>query len=113
LHLSWVLSPIHIHKYNMKELRTLFAVSLVVASVGCQSDKLASRAVAPGPVAGPQISYVFDESFQKYFGPRYDYVFDDGFRSYFGSYGVVALAQALREAHPGYQIQVNFADSAK
>jgi|SRR5437867_8236661 len=97
----------------MKKLATLLAIALVAASVGCRSNKLASRAVAPDPVASPQISYVFDEGFQEYFGPKYDYVLDDGFRRYFGSNGAVALAQALREAHPGYQIQVDFADSAK
>jgi hypothetical protein len=113
LHSALGVIAIRKHKHNMKKLATLLAITLVAASVGCRSNKLASRAVAPDPVASPQISYVFDEGFQPYFGPKYDYVLDDGFRPYFGSNGALALAQALREAHPSYQIQVDFADSAK
>ena len=97
----------------MKKLATLLAITLVAASIGCRSNKLTTRAVAPDPAASPQISYAFDERFQEYFGPKYDYVLDDGFRRYFGSNGAFALAKALREAHPGYQVQVDFAEPAK
>ena len=81
----------------MKKLGTLLAISLVAGSLGCRSNKLASRAVAPDPVASPQIFYVFDDGFRRYFGPN----------------EALALAQALREAHPGYQVQVDFAEPAK
>ena len=104
---------VHNHKHNMKRLATLLAITFVAASIGCRSNKLASRAVAPDPVVSPQISYVFDEGFKEYFGPQYEYVLDDGFRRYFDSSGAFALAQPLREAHPGCQIQVDFADSTK
>lgn len=52
------------HKHNMKKLAILLAIALVAASVGCRSNKLASRAVAPDPVASPQIYYVLDDSFR-------------------------------------------------
>ena len=75
----------------MKILRTLLAASVVLASVGCQSDKHASEAVAPSPVvASSKIYYGFDESFRTYFGPE----------------GVAAMERRLREAHPQSEIQV-------
>jgi len=98
----------------MKRLSTLLAAIVVLASVGCQSDKHASRTVAASPIAGsPQISYSFDESFHEYFQPRLEYVFEASMRSYFGPHGNVALERALSEAYPGYQIQVGFENSIK
>lgn len=76
----------------MKILRTLLAASVVLASVGCQSDKYASRTVAPSPVvASSKIYYSYDENFRTYFGPE----------------GVAAMERWLREALPqSEEIQV-------
>ncbi|NOS69203.1 MAG: hypothetical protein HOP33_04655 [Verrucomicrobia bacterium] len=93
----------------MKTISTILAVVFVLASVGCQSNKHASRTVAPKP----QISYAFDESFYKYFEPKLEYAFDDRMRSYFGPHTRVALERALAEAQPGYQIHVSFENSVK
>ena len=86
-----VSSPIRKHQNKMKIQRTLLAVGIVLTSVSCQSDKHASRAVAPrSDVASSKIYYTFDDGFLTYFGPE----------------GVAALEQRLREAHPRDQIQV-------
>ena len=98
----------------MKNPSTLLAVIVVLASVGCQSGKHASRTLSLSPVpATPQMYYSFDENFHKYFRPRLEYVFDANMRSYFGPRVDVALERALSEAYPGYRIQVGFEDSAK
>ncbi len=82
----------------MKSLRTLPAAIVVIVLVGCQSDKHARMTVAPSPVvASSKISYVFDESVHTYFGPE----------------GVAEFEQALREAHPLDQIQIDYSELAK
>jgi len=75
----------------MRILRTLLAASVVLASVGCQSGKHASRAVAPSPVVASSTIY---------------YTFDGSFRTYFGPEGVAAMERRLREAHPQREIEV-------
>ena len=82
----------------MKILSTLLSASVILASVGCQGDKHASRAVAPSPVvASSKIYYTFDESF----------------RTYFGTEGVAAMERRLREAHPQSEIQIVSSEPGK
>ena len=74
----------------MKTLRALSALSVILASVGCQSGKHIATVVAPSTgVASSKIYYAFDESFRTYFGPE----------------GVASVEQRLREMYPKHEIE--------